>query len=410
MKNGLRNETLALHAGLEPDPATGAIAPNISTSVNNAFKPGAGAFSADGVDDLTALPPLYARWTNPTVRQLEQRMAALEAADDGVATATGVAAIAATFMTFLKQGDHLIISDVCYAGAAELARNVLTDFGVEVTAVNTSRLSDVEAAMRPNTRLIHCENPCNPLLRLTDIAGVAQIAHRQDALVCVDSTLATPVAAQPLTQGADLVIHSLTKFINGHGDALGGIVCGKKELVERIRSRAGVYLGAALSAHNAWLIMRGIDTLYPRIKTASESALEIARYLEAHPLIKAVTYPGLESHPQHLLAQKTLAASGGILTFQVADPQAMAERFANELKMIHYAFSLGHQRSILVLLETGEMMRSYHLQGAALDDYKRFAGDAVFRLSVGLENPHDIIADLERVIGIPADYTQRQSA
>lgn len=395
----LRRETLALSGGLSIDPTTRAIAPNISMSVNNLFVPGDGAFSADGVSDLTALPFLYARWTNPTVRQLEQRLAALESADDALATATGVAAIAATFLTFLKGGDHLIVSDVCYAGANELARRILPDYGIEVTAVNMSRLDEVAAAFRTNTRLVHCESPCNPILRLTDLSAVAALAHEHGALVSVDSTLATPVATRPLALGADLVIHSLTKFINGHGDALGGAVCGRQDLVAKIRSRAGVYLGAALSAQNAWLIMRGIDTLFPRIRTVSETAMRLARFLSDHPAITAVVYPGLEAHPQHDLAKRQMDVFGGMITFQTAAPQATAVRLASKLKVAHYAFSLGHQRSIVVLLDTAEMMTStYRLEGPQLEDYRAFAGDGVFRLSVGLEAVDDLIEDLDQAL------------
>jgi len=396
----LRRETVALDGGLVIDPATKAIAPNISMSVNNMLVPGDGAFSADGVSDLTALPFLYARWTNPTVRQLEQRMAALEDADDALATATGVAAIAATFLTLLKKGDHLIVSDVCYAGANELARRILPDYGIEVTAVNMSRVEEIATAFRPNTRLVHCESPCNPILRLTDLTEVATLAHRHGALVSVDSTLATPVATRPLALGADLVIHSLTKFINGHGDALGGVVCGRKELVEKIRSRAGVYLGASLSAQNAWLVMRGIDTLFPRLRTMSDSAMRIARFLSDHPSVTSVTYPGLKTHPQHDLAKRQMDVFGGMLTFQTEDPQAMATQLASKLRVAHYAFSLGHQRSIVVLLDTAEMMNStYRLQGAQLADYRAFAGDGVFRLSVGLEAVDDLIEDLDQALG-----------
>jgi cystathionine gamma-synthase len=395
----LRRETLALDGGLVIDPATKAIAPNISMSVNNMLVPGDGAFSADGVPDLTALPFLYARWTNPTVRQLEQRMAALEDADDALATATGIAAIAATFLTLLKKGDHLIVSDVCYAGANELARRILPDYGIEVTAVNMSRIEDVAAAFRPDTRLVHCESPCNPILRMTDLSAVATLAHRHGALVSVDSTLATPVATRPLTLGVDLVIHSLTKFINGHGDALGGVVCGRKALVEKIRARAGVYLGASLSAQNAWLVMRGIDTLFPRLRTMSDSAMHVARFLSDHPAVKSVTYPGLKTHPQHDLAKSQMDVFGGMLTFQTEDPQAMAIRLASKLRVAHYAFSLGHQRSIIVLLDTAEMMNStYRLQGAQLADYRAFAGDGVFRLSVGLEAVDDLIEDLDQAL------------
>jgi cystathionine gamma-synthase len=398
-RHHLRAETLAVDGGLVIDPATGAIAPNISMSVNNVLSPGDGAFSADGVCDLTALPYLYARWTNPTVRQLEQRMAAIEGTDEALATATGVAAIAGTFLTLLKKGDHLIVSDVCYAGANELARRILPDYGIEVTAVNMSRIQDVAAAFRPNTRLVHCESPCNPILRLTDLAAVASLAHDRGALVSVDSTLATPVATRPAALGVDLVIHSLTKFINGHGDALGGIVCGGKPLVEKIRSRAGVYLGASLSAQNAWLILRGIDTLFPRIRTISQSAERLAEFLSTHPTVRVVTYPGLKNHPQHALAKRQMQVFGGMITFQTASPHAVAARLAEKLKIAHYAFSLGHQRSIVVLLDTDEMMKStYGLDGAQLDDYRSFAGDGIFRLSVGLEAVEDLIEDFDQAL------------
>jgi cystathionine gamma-synthase len=396
---GLSRQTLALSGGLIIDPTTKAIAPNISMSVNNVLSPGDGAFSADGIADLTALPFLYARWTNPTVRQLEQRLAALEGADDALATATGVAAIAATFLTILKRGDHLIVSDVCYAGANELARRILPDYGIEVTPVNMSRPQDVAAAFRPNTKLVHCESPCNPILRLTDLAVIAGLAKRHGVLMSVDSTLATPVATRPLALGVDLVIHSLTKFINGHGDALGGVVCGRKELVEKIRARAGVYLGAAMPAMNAWLIMRGIDTLYPRIRTISETAGQVASFLQEHPAVTTVIYPGLASHPQHDLARRQMDVFGGMIAFQVAEPARMAQQLAARLQVAHYAFSLGHQRSIVVLLDTQEMMTStYQLEGAALADYRRFAGKGVFRLSIGLEAADDLIEDLDQAL------------
>lgn len=392
-------ETRALDAGLLIDPATGAIAPNVSMSVNNALMPGDGAFSADGVADLADLPYLYARWTNPTVRQLEQRLAALEGAEEALATATGMAAIAGTLFTFLKAGDHLVVSDVCYAGAVELTQRVLPDFGIEVTPVNMARLDLVEAAMRPNTRLVHCESPVNPILRIVDLEALAAIAHKHGALISVDSTFATPVATRPLSLGVDLVIHSLTKFINGHGDVLGGAVIGRKDLIARIRGRAGVYLGASLAAQSAWLIMRGIDTLYPRLRMASDSALAVATFLEGHPQVERVIYPGLSSHPQHDLAKRQMDVFGGMIAFRTRNPKAAAERLATRLRVAHYAFSLGHQRSLVVLLDTEEMMTStFRLNGEALTDYRAYAGDGLFRLSIGLETTGDIIADLDQAL------------
>lgn len=395
----LRPATAALNGGLQPNPVTGAIQPDISMSVNNVFTPGSAGFSAEGAD-LADLPYLYARWTNPTTRALETRLAALEGAEDALTTATGVAAIAATFLGLLKAGDHLIVSEVCYAGAFELATRILPDLGIEVTSVNLSDLDATRAALRPNTRLIHAESPCNPILRLTDLAALARLAHEAGALVSVDSTLATPVITRPLDLGVDLVIHSLTKFINGHGDALGGAVIGRKELISRLRARSGVYLGATLSAQNAWLILRGIDTLFPRIRTASANAQRLAEWLEAHPKVTRVIYPGLPSHPQHALAQAQMALPGGMIAFQTADPQAMSHQLAERLRVIHYAFSLGHQRSICVLIPTDEIQAStFRMEGEALERYRDWAGDGLFRLSVGLEDPDDLIEDLARALG-----------
>ena len=391
--------TQALHAALVPDPVTRSIQPPLSPSVNQLFDPGQAAFSADGVEDLAALPFLYARWGNPTVRQLERRLAALEAGEDALCTASGVAAIAAVCFGLLKAGDHLIVSDVCYAGAHELMRKLLPEFGIQVSAVNLSDLAAVRAALRPETCLIHAETPCNPLLRLTDVPALAELAHAHGAWLSVDSTLATPVITRPLTLGADLVVHSLTKFMNGHGDALGGCVVGARSLVARLRSRAGVYLGACLSAQAAWLIQRGLDTLGVRLTQASQSALHLARWLQTHPRVRAVTYPGLPEHPQHTLACRQMPGGfGAVLTFQTDAPDAMAQQLAQRLRLIHYAFSLGHQRSLVVLLRTDEMMRSYELPPAGLADYRRFAGEGVFRLSVGLESVADLQADLAQAL------------
>lgn len=395
----MRPATRALDGGLRPDPVTGAIAPNLVASVNNVFVPGAAGFSAEGAD-LTELPYLYARWTNPTVRALEARLAALEGGDEALATATGVAAIAAVFFGLLKAGDHLIVSEVCYAGAFELATRVLPDFGIAVSAVDLSDLAAVKAAIRAETRLIHAESPCNPILRLTDLAGLSQIAHAAGVLVSVDSTLATPVITRPLEHGVDLVIHSLTKFMNGHGDALGGAVIGGKEIIARLRARSGVYLGASLSAQNAWAILRGIDTLFPRLRTSCANAAVLAAFLAGHPKVTRVVWPGAEDHPQRDLARRQMDLGGGMITFQVADPHAMARVMAERLRIIHYAFSLGHQRSICVLIPTAEIQAStYRMQGPALARYRDWAGEGVFRLSVGLEDPQDLVEDLARVLG-----------
>lgn len=395
----MRPATRALDAGLVPDPITGAIAPNLVPSVNNIFTPGAAGFSAEGAD-LTEQPFLYARWTNPTTRALEDRLAGLEGAEDALATATGVAATAAVFLTFLKAGDHLIVSEVCYAGVYELATRILPDLGISVTPCDLTDPAAVRAALRPETKLIHAETPCNPILRLTDLAALSAIAKDAGVLLSVDSTLATPVITRPLDHGVDLVIHSLTKFMNGHGDALGGAVIGRKDLISRIRSRAGVYLGATLSAQNAWLILRGLDTLYPRLRTASTTAGDLAQWLSRHPAVTRVTWPGADHHPQRDLAQRQMALGGAMIAFQTReDPATVATRMADRFRVMHYAFSLGHQRSICVLIGSQEIQRStFRMEGAALQRWKDWAGEGVFRLSVGLEDPADLIADLARAL------------
>lgn len=391
--------TRALDAGLVPDPVTGAIAPTLVASVNNVFTPGAAGFSAEGAD-LTEQPFLYARWTNPTVRALEERLAGLEGAEDALATATGVAAAAAVFLTLLKAGDHLIVSEVCYAGVYELATRVLPDLGIHVTPCDLTDPGAVRAALRPTTRLIHAETPCNPILRLTDLAALAAVAREAGVLLSVDSTLATPVITRPLDHGVDLVIHSLTKFMNGHGDALGGAVIGRRELISRIRSRAGVYLGASLSAQNAWLILRGLDTLFPRMRMACDTAGKLAAWLAAHPKVAHVTWPGSPDHPQRDLARRQMDLGGAMIAFQTReDAGIVAARMADRFRVIHYAFSLGHQRSICVHIGTDEIQRStFRMEGAALRRWQDWAGASVFRLSVGLEDPADLIADLSRAL------------
>ncbi len=395
----LAPETLAVQAAIRPDPQTNAIAPNIVMSVNHSFTPDEGAFSAQGVGDVSEAPFLYAGWTNPTVRLLEERLAVLERAEDALATATGMAAISAVFMSLLELGDHLIISDVCYAGVYEFATRMLPKYGIEVSVVNTSCTKSVQLALRDNTKLVHVETPCNPLLRLTDIKTLSSLLKGSGVLLSADSTFSTPVITRPLELGADLVIHSLTKFINGHGDVLGGIVLGSKSLMKRVRGVAGVYFGASLSAQSAWLIMRGMETIYPRMKTLSDSALTVAKWLENHQKVSKVHYPGLESHQQFELAKRQMDFFGGIIAFQVEDIETIEQRFAHESTMFFYAYSIGHQRSLAVVLKTDDLDRStYHFTPQQRADFIREAGKGVIRLSIGLEAPMDLIRDLSHLL------------
>lgn len=389
--------TRAIHAGEAPDPATGASSPNIVMSSTFVTDEPAG-FSTY---ELTPESPyVYTRWSNPTVRQLEVKIAALEGAEDAAAFASGMAAGAAILLSELGQGDHLVVSDVCYAGISEFSRDTLPRMGISVSKVDMSDLDQVREAMRPETRLVFVDTPSNPLMRLTDIAGVVGIARETGARVAVDNTFASPVGCNPLALGADYVMHSATKYIGGHGDAVGGLVCGAGALIRPLVSEAVVHYGGVLSPFNAWLIARGAATLPLRMAAHQQTATAVAEALEAHPKVARVSYPGLPSHPQHALARRQMANFSGMLNFQVqGDGEAMARRMAKELAIIHYAVSLGHHRTLICWLPTDTMIEdTFSLTGDSARAYRDWAGEGVFRLSVGLEDAADLIADLERVL------------
>ncbi len=392
--------TTAIHAGEVPDPITGASAPNIVMSSTYVSEEPAG-FSAHELTDES--PFLYGRWANPTVRSLEQKLAALEGTEACICLASGMAAASAIFFSLLSQGDHLIISDVSYAGVAELARDTLPRFGIEVSIVNTSDLDAVAAAVRPNTKLIHTETPVNPIMRLSDIAALARIAKFSGAKLSCDATFASPLGQKSAELGVDYVMHSITKYIGGHGDAIGGAICGSSEDIKALNLEAAIHYGGILSPFNAWLISRGAATLPLRMRAHEEGALAVANWLEAHPKVTSVMYPGLKSHPQHELAKSQMQNFSGMLTFQVggvAEGEALAEKMTKQLQVIHYAVSLGHHRSLIYWMPTeGLMETSFRLEGEQLEDYRQYAGDGIFRVSIGLEDADDLIADFERVLG-----------
>ncbi|XHR28304.1 MAG: trans-sulfuration enzyme family protein [Chthoniobacteraceae bacterium] len=389
-------ETLAIHAGEKPDPITRASAPNLVMSTTFVADPNAG-FSVEGLDEDT--PFIYTRWANPTVDQLEQKLAALEGAERAIAFASGMAAVSSLLLYTLKAGDHAIVSDITYAATAELTNELLPSLGIEITKVNLSDLAAVQASLRPNTRLIYAESPCNPLIRLTDLVAVAHIAHEAGAKLAVDSTFATPIATRPLSLGADYVVHSLSKYLCGHGDAIGGAILGPAAELAELRKKVAIRTGGILSPFNAWLILRGLATLPIRMRAHEEGALAVARFLEGHPKIRRVIYPGLPSHPQHELAARQMANFSGMLTFQVDDGPKAAVTLARHLQIIHYAVSLGHHRSLVFYLPSADMLEtSFKLTPAQKAAYQSYAGEGIFRLSVGLETPADLTADLDQAL------------
>jgi len=396
LPDNARLKTLSVHGGETPDPVTRASAPNIVMSSTFIADPDS-TFSVEGMDEDT--PYFYSRWQNPTVDQLEQKLALLEGGESGVAFASGMAAISALFFHLLKPGDHLVISDVAYAAASELTNDLFPELGVRVSKVDMSDLDAVHAAVTPKTKLVYAETPANPILRLTDIEAVAGIARDAGALVAVDSTFATPVATRPLELGADFVIHSLTKYLGGHGDALGGAVIGSSARLGELRQKIAVRTGGTISPFNAWLILRGLATLPIRMEAHERAATETAAFLEAHPKVARVIYPGLDSHPQRALARRQMRNSSGMIAFQVSDGPATARVLAEQLDIIHYAVSLGHQRSLLFYIPTADVLEtSFRLNAGQEKSYRAFAGDGVFRFSVGIEDPADLCADLERAL------------
>ena len=396
--SGKGPQTRAIHAGESPELQNKASAPNICMSSTFIVDEPV-SFSANNLQPDS--PLIYTRWANPTVAQLEAKLAALEHAESCVAFSSGMAASTAILLGLLSKGDHLVISNTNYPGTAEVARDTLPRFGIDATPVDTSSLEDLEAALQPETRIIWVESPSNPLLRISDISAIAEIAKKQGALLVVDSTFATPMATHPLALGADLVMHSLTKYIGGHGDALGGAVLGKQELIALLRGEGLIHYGGVISPFNAWLIMRGMATLPLRMRCHQENARRLAEFLQAHPRVERVLYPGLPSHPQHALAREQMRNFSGMLSFVTDSPAEHAKRMMQDLEVIHYAVSLGHHRSLIYLMETDDLINSsYRLQGKELEKYESLAGkQGLFRFSVGLEDAEDLIADLEKVFG-----------
>jgi cystathionine gamma-synthase/methionine-gamma-lyase len=394
----MKSSTIALHFGPEARGLGDPVSPSpvVSTSFYN--RPGTIGFSANDLAENA--PHFYTRWSNPTLEILEAKLAALDQGEAAVTFASGMAAVSALFLDRLKSGDHLILSDVCYAGVAELAHDYLPHHGIEISAVDTSDPAAVRNAVRSNTKHVHVETPANPILRLTDIKAVAEIAHSVGAQLSVDSTIATPLGLNPIRLGADFVVHSLTKYIGGHGDALGGAVIGRSPDIDRLRRGSLIHLGGSLSPFSAWLILRGLETLVPRMQLHQANARVVEEFLASHPSVRSVLWPGSPRHPQHQLAASQMSNFSSLMSFTLKrDSECAAARIADKLKVISYAVSLGKTRSLLFYIPTENIIQSaFHLQGAAAEAYRESAGEGVFRFSVGLEDAEDIIADLDQAL------------
>ena len=377
-----RIETIALHAGAIPDPTTGAILTPIYQTTTYTQE-------AVGVDKGYT----YSRAGNPTVSALERRLAAMEAADHATCFSSGLAATTALFLALLKAGDRVVVSEVCYGGTVRLLQQILSAFAVDAEFVDTSNEAVLRDALSRPARLVFIETPANPTLRLTDIALTAKLAHAAGALLVVDNTLLTPVLQKPLDLGADISLHSTTKFIDGHNATIGGaLITRSAELNERfdfVRKSTGTIQ----SPFDAWLTLQGVKTLPLRIRQHSENALEIARYLQRHPRITTLHYPGLESFPQHELATRQQSSGGALIAFEVEGGTDAGIKLMNSVRVCSLAENLGSAETLIT--------HPASMTHAAVSPEQRAAAgitDGLVRLSVGLENPADLIADIDRAL------------
>ena len=378
--------TRAVHVGNEVDKETGAIRRPI-TMANSYALP----YDPTDMNWSSADGNLYTRNGGANQKYLQEKLSSLEGGEDCVVLASGVAALSGLFFSLLQTGDHVIFSSVTYIAVYRLLNELFNNkFNVETTIVDTSDLEAVKAAIRPNTKLIHIETPGNPTLSISNIEEIAKIAHQNGALLSVDNTFASPYNQRPIELGADFVVESLTKYINGHGDAMGGAIIGKKEYLDIIRAQAQVNLGGTISPFNAWLIMRGAVTLPLRMQRHNDNALKIARWLEKQPGVSFVAYPGLESHKGHEIAEKQMINGfGGVLSFGLKADHDTHNRFVQNLNIITSAVSLGHDESLIVFL--GENDERQYL-------YPEEFHNGFFRFSVGIEAANDLIEDLRQAL------------
>ena len=369
--------TRAIHAGLEPDPATGAVSPPVYQT---------STYAQEEIGKNKGYE--YARTQNPTRERLERSVAALEGATHGLAFASGMAATS-TVLQLLKSGDHVVASDDLYGGTYRLFERLLRGYGLTFTHVDSSNAAALERAVTPETRLLFLETPSNPLMRITDLAHAARLAKASGAISVVDNTFCSPALQRPLELGIDVVVHSTTKYLNGHSDVVGGAVAtSRDDVAERLRFLQNA-VGAVPGPWDCWLALRGIRTLALRMERHDANGRVIAEWLSRHPKVKKLYYPGLPSHPQHDLAKRQMQGFGGMVSFDLGSLEA-ANRFARSLSVFTLAESLGGVESLCCHPAT-----MTHASMPKADREARGLTDGLIRLSVGCEDPQDLLADVE---------------
>ena len=377
----MKFSTKAIHAGQQPDPTTGAIMPPIFQTAT---------YAQNGLGDHKGYE--YSRSHNPTRTALQECIAALEDGKFGLAFASGMAAETA-ILSLLSAGDHLVACDDLYGGSYRIFERVMRRYNVETSYVPAGNIAAYEQAIRPNTKLIWLETPTNPLLRLIDIQAVAEIAHRHNILVVVDNTFASPYFQQPLKLGADIVVHSTTKYINGHSDVIGGaLVLNNEEAYESMKFYENA-AGNVPSPFDAWLVLRGIKTLAVRMRQHDENARAVAKFLAEHPRVEKVYYPGLPSHPDYVLAKHQMSGFGGMVSFQFKGVYADVDKLVRRFKVFSLAESLGGVESLVchpVSMTHGSIPKEIR--------EARGLTDTLLRLSVGIEDAEDLLADLQQAL------------
>jgi len=383
-------ETQAIHSGRINDEQFGSLATPLyqtSTFIFDDAQQGADRFAGESEGFI------YTRLGNPTTRQLEMRVAAMEGMEDAAATATGMAAVSAALLTNLQAGDHMISSKAVYGCSFALMNHMLKKFGIEVTFVDMTEPENINASVQENTKLVFLETPINPNLVVLDLEKICAIAKEHQLLSIVDNTFLTPVLQQPAKFGADIVIHSATKYLNGHGDVVAGIVCGNNEMITDIKLTTLKDIGATMSPHDAWLIMRGIKTLPIRMERHCSNAQSVAEFLEQHQAVGQVYYPGLKSHPGNKFIGKQMKAAGGVIAFELNTDLKGGADFINNMQLFSIAVSLGDAESLIQ--HPASMTHSPYGP-----EERAEAGitDTLIRISVGLENVDDIINDLRQAL------------
>lgn len=333
---------------------------------------------------------VYSRFTNPTVNAFQERLAALEGAEAAVATASGMSAIMALIMAHLSSGDHIVASNSLFGATLQMFNNILSRFGIETSCVAQTDVAAWEAAIRPNTKLFFLETPSNPLTEIADIQALSDVAHARNILVAVDNCFCTPVLQRPLDLGADLVVHSATKYLDGQGRVLGGAVVGPKKYTDEVFKFLRT-AGPTLSAFNAWVLLKGLETLQIRMEAQSAKAMQLAKWLEAHPKVARVYYPGLPSHPQHQLAMRQQKSGGAIVSFEVKGARTEAWRVVDACQLLSITANLGDTKTTLT-----HPASTTH--GRITPEARAMAGvsEGLLRVAVGLEAVEDLQNDLDR--------------